>query len=416
MDDTSHLDTRHGVPILDFDLFSATTREGSDEAWRAAREQYPVAWTARNGGHWIVCGYEATATAFRDWEHFSSARTNPEYCAITFGDSRIPLLVPEEVDPPEWYALRRILAELLSPRAVEQLRPRIRRWVTHYVDEIIESGRCEFVRDITCPVPAAVTLEWLGFPASEWQAISAAFHDVAAYPKGSAEFVRAGAAFVPLMARISEELEARRRAPRDDALTAIAYHEIGGVPIANDVAEALVFNTVGGGVDTTTSLIGSALLHLCQSPEDRRRLFESPDLLSTATEEFLRCYPPARTHARTVSVDVELAGCPMRKGDRVVLSEISADRDEAAFPDAERFVIDRLPNRHLSFGVGIHRCPGSHLARIEFAETIEAILTRMPDFAIDFDDVVEYPGWSMIGGWERIPATFTPGPRTREVS
>jgi cytochrome P450 len=66
--------------------------------------------------------------------------------------------------------------------------------------------------------------------------------------------------------------------------------------------------------------------------------------------------------------------------------------------------------------VGIHRCPGSHLARIEFAETIEAVLTRMPDFAIDLDDVVEYPGWSMIGGWERIPATFTPGARTREVS
>ena len=399
-------------PVVDFDLFAATTRERSDEAWRQAREQCPVAWTERNGGHWIVSGYEAAATAFRDWEHFSSARTNPEFCAITLGDSRLPLLIPEEIDPPEWYPLRRVLAELLSPRSSEQLRPRVQHWVAHYVDEVIESGRCEFVRDITCPVPAAVTLEWLGFPPSDWHTISDAFHVAAAYAKDSPEFERAGAAFMPVMTRITEELEDRWRAPRDDAMTAIAYHEVDGARIPRDVAESIVFMTVGGGVDTTTSLTGAALVHLCRFPDDRRRLLEEPELLGTATEEFLRFYPPARTHARTVSVDVELAGCRMRKGDRVVLSEISAGRDEEAFPDAERFVIDRLPNRHLSFGVGIHRCPGSHLARIEFTEILEAIFTRMPDFEIELDDVVEYPSWSTIGGWARMPAVFTPGSRS----
>ena len=102
----------------------------------------------------------------------------------------------------------------------------------------------------------------------------------------------------------------------------------------------------------------------------------------------------------------------MRKGDRVVLSEISAGHDEEAFPDAARFVIDRLPNRHLSFGMGIHRCPGSHLARIEFTEVLDAIFTRMPDFQIELDDVIEYPNWSIIGGWGRMPAVFTPGPRS----
>ena len=115
-------------------------------------------------------------------------------------------------------------------------------------------------------------------------------------------------------------------------MTAIAYHEIDGEQIPTDVAESIVFMTVGGGVDTTTSLIGAALLHLCRFPDDRRRLVEEPDLLATATEEFLRFYPPARTHARTVAADVELAGCPMRKGDRVVLSEISAGHDEDSVP------------------------------------------------------------------------------------
>ena len=102
-------------PMVDFDLFAATSREASDVAWREVREACPVAWTERNGGHWIVSGYEEVATAFRDWEHFSSARTNPKYCAITLGDSPLPLLIPEEIDPPDWYPLRRILAELLAP-------------------------------------------------------------------------------------------------------------------------------------------------------------------------------------------------------------------------------------------------------------------------------------------------------------
>jgi cytochrome P450 len=194
-------------------------------------------------------------------------------------------------------------------------------------------------------------------------------------------------------------------------MSAIAHHEIDGERIARDTAESIVFMTVGGGVDTTTALIGAALLHLSQHPSDRRRLLAEPELLVTATEEFLRFYPPARTHARTVTEDFEFEGCPMRKGDRVLLSEISSGRDQAAFDDADRFVIDRTPNRHLSFGVGIHRCVGSHLARIEFAEVLTQVLERMPDFQIDVDEVVEYPNWASVGGWARLPATFTPGPR-----
>jgi cytochrome P450 len=135
----------------------------------------------------------------------------------------------------------------------------------------------------------------------------------------------------------------------------------------------------------------------------------------TATEEFLRYYPPARTHARTVTEDFEFEGCRMRKGDRVLLSEVSSGRDHAAFPDADTFVIDRNPNRHLSFGVGLHRCVGSHLARIEFAEVLTQILQRLPDFEIDVGAVVEYPNWASVGGWAKLPATFTPGPRVGTV-
>jgi cytochrome P450 len=398
-------------PAVDFDLFGAVTRADSDDSWRAPREQCPVGWTDRNGGYWVVSGYEEVAAAFRDWEHFSSARTDPEISSIVLGDSRLPLLTPEEIDPPDWYPVRRILSELLAPRAAERLRPRAQHWTTHFIDEFIEAGECELTHDLSVPVPGAVTLEWLGFPEADWRMISGAFHDVAAYSRGTPEHRAAQMAFGNVMTRIQEELAEREHSPRDDAMTAISYHEIDGERIPRETAESIVFMTVGGGVDTTTALIGAALLHLSQFPDDRRRLLTEPDLLVTATEEFLRYYPPARTHARTVTEDIEFAGCEMRKGDRVLLSEFSSGRDESAFADADRFVIDRNPNRHLSFGVGIHRCVGSHLARIEFTEVVTSILRRLPDFEIDLAAVVEYPNWASVGGWARLPATFTPGAR-----
>lgn len=399
------------LPAYDFDLFGAVTRADSDASWTEPREHCPVAWSERHGGFWVISGYDQVAAAFRDWEHFSSARTDPEISSIVLGQSRLPLLTPEEVDPPDWYPVRRVLSELLAPRAAARLRPRAEYWTTRCIDQFIEAGACEFTHDLSVPVPGAVTLEWLGFPEDDWRMITDAFHDVAAYSRGTPEHRAAQAEFANVMVRIREEVERRERSPRDDAMSAITHHEIDGERLPRETAESIVFMTVGGGVDTTTALIGAALLHLSQVPADKRRLLDEPGLLVTATEEFLRVYPPARTHARTVTEDFEFEGCPMRKGDRVLLSEVSAGRDERAFPDADRFVIDRNPNRHLSFGVGIHRCVGSHLARIEFAEVITQVLARLPDFEIDVDSVVEYPNWASIGGWAELPATFTPGLR-----
>ena len=123
----------------------------------------------------------------------------------------------------------------------------------------------------------------------------------------------------------------------------------------------------------------------------RAAMRADPALLKSSTEEFLRVYPPARTHARTVTRDTEFGGCPMAAGDRVVLSEISANHDELAFDDPHTFRADRFPNRHVSFGMGKHRCPGSHLARMEFSEMMRGVLQRMPDYRFTGDGPVEYP-------------------------
>jgi cytochrome P450 len=146
-------------------------------------------------------------------------------------------------------------------------------------------------------------------------------------------------------------------------------------------------------------------------PEDRQRLIENPDLIDRAMEEFLRVYPPARTHGRTVVEDTELGGCLLRKDDRLIISEVSACHDEDTFPDADQFVMDRFPNRHVAFGMGLHRCAGSHIARLMFKEMITQVLERMPDYQIVESGLQEYPNWAILGGWSTVPITFTPGKR-----
>jgi cytochrome P450 len=398
-------------PRVAFDHFAQRSLQESTDAWRAVRQQGPVGWTDANGGHWVVSGYAEVSAAFRDWEAFSSARTNPEYSSVTLGDSKLPKLVPEELDPPEWYARRRVLSELLCPAAVERLQPRISHWVSHSIDQVIEAGACELVQDVVCPVPAAVTLEMLGFPRQDWSRLAGTFHAMASVRHGTPEFERAVQDMEWVTRRIGEELSERRHGPRDDGLTFIATHDLDGEPISEEDAAGWAFMAVGGGVDTTTALTASALIHLGRFPGDRQHLIENPDQIDSATEEFLRLYPPARTHARTVAKDVEIGPVRLCPGDRVLLSEASACRDPLAFDNPDEFIADRFPNRHIAFGMGMHRCPGSHLARAEFKETLRQVLARMPDFDVDFDGVVEYPNWAVIGGWARIPATFTPGPR-----
>jgi cytochrome P450 len=399
-------------PEVEFNHYAQRSIRESDAAWRDLRaQQGPVAWTEANGGHWVISRYAEVAEAFKDWETFSSARTDPRYSSIALGKLQIKPLYPEELDPPEWHPLRRILSELLSPNAVQRLQPRVEHWVTHYLDAFIERGECELATELVCPVPAAVILELLGFPEEDWPRISWAFHAGGAYERGSPEARAVHGELEWVSGRVAEELADRRASPRADGLSYIARSLVDGATISSEDSEALVLLVIGGGVDTTTSVTSAALVHLAQHLDHRQQLIERPELLDDATEEFLRVYPPARTHARTVTTDIEFAGCQLARGDRVLLSEVSACHDEQAFPDADQFVIDRFPNRHVAFGLGIHRCPGSHLARAQFKEIIRQVLTRMPDYVVDATKVVEYPNWSVIGGWSKIPASFTPGAR-----
>jgi cytochrome P450 len=186
-------------------------------------------------------------------------------------------------------------------------------------------------------------------------------------------------------------------------------------PLTGEELASVLWNLVGGGLDTTTSLTSLSLHHLDEHPELREELIHRPELVATATEEFLRYYSVNESLTRTVTRDTELGGQQLRRGDYVLISWLSANHDESVFEQAEQVVLDRTPNRHLAFGVGPHRCIGMHMARSMFRVLLGEVLRRIPDYRIDREATQFYAGNPELTGVVKMPATFTPGPRVGPV-
>ena len=207
--------------------------------------------------------------------------------------------------------------------------------------------------------------------------------------------------FRQLDAYIDVQVEDHRAHPRDDLTSYLLEVELGDEKLSPEHVRGSIVLLLLAGIDTTWSAIGSSLWHLAQHPEDRRRLRSEPDLMPTAIEELLRAYAPV-TMARMVAKDHDFHGCPMKNDDWVLLPFPAANRDPAMFERADEVVIDRLENRHAAFGLGIHRCLGSNLARLELTVAVDEFLQRFPDFELADPDAVR---WSVgqIRGPRELP-------------
>ena len=415
MDSLDTAEARH-QPVVGFDHHSHEYWVDIEGYVDRARHTARVGWSPYHGGFWVVTRAEEAKWAAQNPEIFASGRYNaPEgHTNLNIPPSYVgkpPLL--EELDPPEHGKYRGLVNVTLSPRQVEELRPRVRKWVTFLIDRFIEKGECEFVTDLTSPASALVTLDVLGLPTDDWERYSGSFHSVIGFLPGTPEWQRGLELLQWVDHQCVEVAEARRRHPTDDVASGWLTREIDGVPITTERVSMLLFHFIGGGTETTGSLTASVLRYLADHPEDKRRLMDEPDLLEPATEEFLRCFPPAKAHGRVVAQDTELGGCQMKAGEKVLLSWLSVNRDEEVFgEDSTQVVLDRFPNRHASFSYGPHRCPGSHLARLTFQEMIRQVLDRMPDYEIARDRVTRFPKQDMLGGYSAMPAVFPPGKRS----
>ena len=281
-----------------------------------------------------------------------------------------------------------------------------------FIDRVIEQGECDAVYNFGVAIPTAVTMEWLGWDdKNEWWLLGKAWHDLQGRPLDTEAYASGAHTVVNFDKRIREELEKRREEPRDDEMCRIVAMEINGAPIPIDDAVRLVRVLIGAGVDTTTSSIGSALVHMHFHPEVRQRLLDNPELWPAAVEEFLRRYPPARALVRTCAQEIELDGCVIKPGELIYAPITSANQDRNVFTSPLTFDMDRENNPHLSFGTGVHMCVGMHLARAEVEIVLRRVVERLPDYRIVEEGLLEYARQSTINGWMKAPMIFTPGKR-----
>ena len=414
-------------PTVDFNHHSAEYHGDRHARWAEMRA-CPVAHNPRFGGFWVVSGYAEVAAVARDAETYSSRHARDaddgiDYIGIA-GVPRgraIPTAGIAEVEGGLHGALRRVLNPFLVPAAMARLAPRMAATADWFLDRRIEEGHIDLVLDYANPVPAIFTMELVGLPAEGWQRYAELFHGTVAHDPRSPEFSAALANIPAMLAELAGEVADRRTAPRDDLLTALVQMDVpagdggdetsGSRALTDDELVAVLWNLIGGGLDTTTSLTALALHHLDGHPEQRARLTADPSLLPAATEEFLRFFSVNETLTRTVTRDADLGGQQLRRGDHLMLSWLSANRDPAVFDRPDEVVLDRAVNPHLAFGVGVHRCIGLHMARTMFQVLVERVLDRLPDYAVDHGATRFYAGNPELNGVVRMPATFTPGPR-----
>ncbi len=369
--------------------------------WEDLRDRCPVAHTERYGGAWFPATHEGVSKIANDTENFTSR-------AVIINNGRpdgedIPAPIggapPITSDPPFHQIARRLILPALAPGPINALEPRIR---SLCVDLLASMGDHEIVNggmDYAQHIPPAVISRMLGFPEADEELFRSFVHMVVNAIDLPVE--QRIEEFQPIIDYFEIQIEDHRANPRDDLTSYLLDVEVLGEKLAIEHVFGTMILILIAGIDTTWSAIGAALWHLAKSPGDLDRLVNEPDLMPVAIEEFLRFYAPV-TMARLVNKDMEYLGCPMKEYDWILLGFPAANRDPKVFEDADKFIIDRLENRHLAFGLGIHRCAGSNLARMELRVAIEEFIKRFPRFELADPDAVTWaPG--QIRGPRNLP-------------
>ena len=379
----------------------------------------PVAYSEHHGGFWFVTGYDEVAQVARDDTTFSCHHDLPNGSTPFLGTQHPPTpfrVTPLEVDPPQHAKWRTGLAKLFTPVAVKQkYLPKIREYTAWCIDQCIESGHADLVRDIASPVPSLVNMDVMGVPLERGFEFAELSHAIVYTNPDTPEYAQVYQDYADAVASLESLVHQRRIDPRDDVITALAHLEIDGERIQDHEVMEVLDLVISAGIDTTASALACSLKYLDDHRDLRARLIDEPECIPQAVEEFLRMFSPVQVLARTATRDVELGGYTIGAGERVLISWAAANVDQREFDCPDQIMVERTPNRHAAFGLGIHRCIGSHIARADMGVVLSEILRRMPDYELQ-DGVEKYGSIGVIQGYGLLPARFTPGPRIGGVS
>ncbi len=400
-----------------FDRHTPEYRLQFEKITEEMQQRCPLAWSDTYGGHWVAAGnkevFELARCPAVSNHHDLTGETPFKGISIPYAKRvsgvRGGML---EMDDPEHRFYRSAVNPYLSPAAVKRWEPFIDEIVRASLDEKIEGGTIDFVDDLANVVPAVLTLAMLGIPLKKWSLYSEPTHASVYTPEDSPDIDRVVAMHREMGLDLVKAMLEIRENPRPGLVNALLQMRIDGEPAPDIEVLGMLGLVIGGGFDTTTALTAHALEWLSEHPDQRERLSTERDaLLDSATEEFLRFYTPAPGDGRTFSEDVEVEGQQFKYGERLWISWAMANRDPSVFRDPNDVILDRKGNRHFSFGLGVHRCIGSNVARTVFKSMVTAVLDRMPDYTCDPEGTVHYDTIGVIQGMRRLPATFTPGPR-----
>jgi cytochrome P450 len=382
-----------GTPdwATDFDHADPAYNENAPAVWAELRERCPVAHTARYGGAWLPVRYDDIRKIAYDTTHFSSVGVVVSNGRPIEGERGIGTAPPITSDPPFHASTRKLLLPAFAPKAIEPWEPEVRSLCRSLIADIA-AGAGDVIDAATQyaqHIPVHVIARMLGFPLEDADRFRGFVHDILEAVDVPIE--QRIASFTHLKEYIGAHIDDHETNPRDDLTSQLLALEVDGEPITRQHVGGTIVLLLVAGIDTTWSAIGSALWHLAQHPDDLARLVQEPDLIPTACEELLRAYAPV-TMARLVVDDTEVGGCPVKAGEWMLLPFPAANRDPAMFTDPDVVRIDRDVNRHAAFGLGIHRCIGSNLARLELRVAVEEFIRAYPQFTLeDPDDVT----WSV---------------------
>ena len=378
----------------DWQPYDPAFRKDPFPVYERFRRECPVGWVDAFDGFWAVSRYEDVFRVALDPETFCSSEgiaiPPMEY------DGRA---LPMESDPPEHTALRSILARELSRDAVAAREPMLRHCARRLLAEISEAGSADFSERYAKLLPTNVICRLLDIEGDEAQLRDLqAWTEEIVYERRDAASARR--ASDNIVAFFDEIIPRRRAHPGSDFISTLLAAEIDGKPLGDREIMDFCWFLLIAGLDNTAFTIRNLLLQIGASDSLRERLIREPARIADAVEEVLRLYSPVWGIARTATRDTEIDGQPIAAGERVMMLFASADRDEAKFPEPDRFVLGRKPNVHVAFGVGKHRCLGTHLARLEVRVAVEEVLRHLPDY-----QVAGEVGWNGMGP---LPVTYTP--------
>jgi hypothetical protein len=388
----------------DFDHADSVWAKDPYPIWDELRATCPVAHSGRYGGTWLPLSHEHVSAIAYDTEHFTSRavvvserRPGPEDLPAPIGGAP-----PITSDPPFHQLARRILLPAFAPPRIAELEPYTRALCNELLDRMEGGDLVDAAVDYAQHIPLRVIAKMLGFPEEDADLFRHIIHLI--LEEGvtlAAEDEERELGQKQIDEYFDAQIADHVANPRDDLTTFLLNVELDGQKLVHEHVRGTMVLLLVAGIDTTWSAIGASLWHLAQHPEHRERLVRDHEVLPFAIEELLRAYAPV-TMARLVARDVEIGGCPMHEGDWVLLPFPSANRDPEVFERPDEVDFDREANRHAAFGLGIHRCIGSNLARMELRVAVDEWMKRIPNFELADPDGVTWAA-GQVRGPRKLP-------------